>query len=607
MQVKVYLSDWFYNMGIVGFLRIVDKAKVNWVRIKDNYIEFDSNNLKDFHHYYFDYFFDIYNVYNNISNKMLETFGKMKKHSRDEERKLFDKESNSIKNYLKAQINKVKKIDLETYDKLNSLYKDIGNVKCYKDIKFLDEIYGEITKLFKNEKINNRLTLDSFKYVLNNNYFGQPNFLNVSKTKLEYIEQETVMYKNYISNIVEIGFINDILNDKYTTEEIKQYIEYSEKQLQSKVTSKIFGKILKDIEKDKSIDFIKKYIKENVLGYCSMCNSENVHIQMYTEENFIPLAISSKNMKNFFWNQEINLPICDICKLMLFCIPAGATSISKVEKENLNGKYVYKERSIYSFLNYDTTVQDLLKYNNNFSVYSKKDRTHETIYQEIIKDIVQEKKQISNWQLDNIFFVEFEAKYGEYSRIQYFNIKKYVANFFANYADYTISRIVDNKYKLQIMDYIFKNMDASRIINERLREDMRIRVNNKNTNSYDSLMAIKARMIINILKKGDFSVGKEIKNKNNDIDKLYDSGKSIYWTLKTKNEENKLDSYTYKLLNCVKVGNKDEFMNTIIKLHMFVGRNIPKVFLDVMKEEELDFETIGHSFIAGLICSKIKE
>ena len=44
-------------MGIVGFLNILNKAEVkNQVAISEDYIEFNSCLLENFHHYYFDYF-----------------------------------------------------------------------------------------------------------------------------------------------------------------------------------------------------------------------------------------------------------------------------------------------------------------------------------------------------------------------------------------------------------------------------------------------------------------------------------------------------------------------------------------------------------------------
>ena len=41
------------------------------------------------------------------------------------------------------------------------------------------------------------------------------------------------------------------------------------------------------------------------------------------------------------------------------------------------------------------------------------------------------------------FIVEFETEYLAFSRIEYFNIKKYIARFFKNYAEKTIGNIND--------------------------------------------------------------------------------------------------------------------------------------------------------------------
>ena len=68
MKTKIYLNEWFINAGIIGFIRILDHSKDNFLTIKNNYIEFDTNNLKNFHKYYFKYFFD------NSMRKSLRSF-----------------------------------------------------------------------------------------------------------------------------------------------------------------------------------------------------------------------------------------------------------------------------------------------------------------------------------------------------------------------------------------------------------------------------------------------------------------------------------------------------------------------------------------------------
>lgn len=58
MSIKFYLSEWFYNMGIVGLLRIlkfnnVDESKYT---TKENYLEIEDELLDNFAEYYFNYF-----------------------------------------------------------------------------------------------------------------------------------------------------------------------------------------------------------------------------------------------------------------------------------------------------------------------------------------------------------------------------------------------------------------------------------------------------------------------------------------------------------------------------------------------------------------------
>ena len=56
MKTKVYLNDWFFNAGVMGFLRILQHNDDNFADVNENYIEFDTENLKNFEKYYFQYF-----------------------------------------------------------------------------------------------------------------------------------------------------------------------------------------------------------------------------------------------------------------------------------------------------------------------------------------------------------------------------------------------------------------------------------------------------------------------------------------------------------------------------------------------------------------------
>lgn len=502
-----------------------------------------------------------------------------------------------IKDVVKKQLDKIKKIDEEIYDEMKEAYDEIEKEETANGIANIKQV---LLENIQKDVINKRLTLNLFKSILSNTYYGQNSFLNVTKTALPYGEQQNLMYIDYVSNIVETGFLHDILEGRYNIEEIKEYIEnVTNNGRITKEMNKVYTKINKDyIEKDKGIEEIQKYIKEKVIKRCSMCENEYGMTTNYSEGNFVPLAISSDNARNFFWNQNVKFPICDMCKLILFCIPAGITNISKVIKEN--GEY--KERRLLSFVNYDINVENLLKTNNSFINNSKYESGAENPYARLILNIIEQDKKISEWQLQNIFVVEFEAEYGAFSRVEYFNIKRYVAKFFKNYAGQYLSRITDYRYKLQIVEYILKNKDIKYIINDRLREELK----KDKPNGYNSILAIQTRLILNLLKKERTGV-EEIKNNNNKLYVLYNLGIEIHEELKRKGEENKLSGYTYKMLNSIKSGNRKEFMDIAIRIHMSMGKDISPIFIETMQDTDLDFESIGHSFLSGLISNKYEK
>ncbi len=607
MKTRIYAREWFYNAGIIGFLRILKHNDKNFAKMQDNYIEFDTKDLKNFHQNYFKYFFDTYNVAERVSSRIDTSFEKIKNYLSQENanekeiKEKIKKEKKYIKAIIKSQLDKIKKINEEIYSNILEEYDKIEKAEEKEELKTIQE---NIKKEIQKDEINKRITMNFFKSILSKNYFGQPSFLNVVKTALSYEEQQEVMYKDYISNIIELDFMQDITENKYTIEEIKEHIQKTNSELLTKEVQQIYNNLNKKfIERNKSLEEIKEYLQNKVFTICYMCENEHTITGNYSESNFAPLAISSDNMKNFFWNQNAEFPVCDICKLILFCIPAGITTISKIVKEQDKGKSIYKEKEILSFVNDDMSIEELLRTNNYFSEKSKKDKNMENPYTDLILNIVEENKEISEWQLQNIFVVEFETEYGAYSRMQYFNIKRYVARFFIEYANTMLSKIKDYGYKLQIVDSILKNKDIKYVINDRLLEEIK----KDSPFGYYSYLGTKIRATLNLLKKEENKMEEEIKKNNAKLSVLYNLGLDIHATLKAKKEENKLNGYTYKMLNAIRVGNKQELMDTIIRIHMSLEKDISPIFIEIMKDTSLGYEAIGQSFLAGLISNKKEE
>lgn len=606
MKIKIYLQDWFYNAGLIGFHRIFkDKSKLV---INDNYIELESDSLSNFADDYFEYFFKQYNVAEKTLQRIENNLKIIKqnlekepitKEERNKINEIIKTQKKYFKDTIKIQLNKIKKFDEETYENILQVMNSIDEIKEKEDIYKLEEIQDIIKINLEKQSINQKLTMNLFKSILSNSYYGQPSFLNVVKSALSYEEQKQIMYKDYISNIVETGFLKEIIDNKYTVEQIENILKEKDQNLLTKEIIKIYSNIQKQIEKNKSIEEIKEYIEKKAFSNCSMCENDKVITTQYSESNFIPLAVSSENMPNFFWNQNAKLPICDMCKLILFCIPAGITSIIKTVKEN----GAYKEKTIYSFVNYDTNVQNLLETNNYFKQISKKDMANYNPYSEMIVNIVGQSQKISNWQLQNIFVVEFEAEYLSYSRMEYFNITRPVAIFFTKYAEESLNKIYDYKYRIQIVDHILKNKDISIDINNKIRDNFKQKIQN----NVDSYYATKVRMNLNMLRKGENDMEETIKENDKKLGALYKMGISTREEFINKKIENKLDGYIYRMLNCIKQGDRNEFMDIVIRLHISIEKSVSPIFIESMKEEGLAFEDIGHSYLSGLASERYKK
>lgn len=604
MKLRVYRGDWFFNMGIVGFLNIIKKAdKKSEIFIMEDYIEFDSSFLENFHEDYFNYFMDEYDVSKRIRKSIDYSINFIK--SKPDKIKDGIKK---IKDSIKQQNDKVKKFDEEKFNLIKEKLDSISKIKSYDEFDILETLIDEIIDMFKIKSINDRLTANLYKYVVQDNYFGQVSFFNVAKAKLDLDGLKQVMFNDYLRQIIYLGELEDLLEEN-DYDKLKNYLndrlnsmakDVSEKKV-SKSSINTIEKIMKEInknfiKKNKSIKDIKEYMDS--LEVCEMCGSYKGILDEYSESNFAPLGVSTNNARNMFWNQEYTSSICDICKLILFCTPAGATYTRKNYLTN-------EENEFYLFVNMDTSINELFERNNELKLQKSESSSsqEETPFNKLIKSIVEENRLKSEWQLRNIIFVEFKASIdSKKCKINYFNIPTYLAKIFTNKdVNKKIQSIYDYKLKSNVLDLLLKNRDLKHLINNTLRNkvknDMEGR-NKSNISGTDCFRLVQLRLIVNNYKRGVYKMDYK------KLRKVYESGCEIHDYYVNKNAKNKIEGITYKLLNLIKVGNKNDFFQTILRIFSPSEKTPPEEFLQMLSEEELDFEAIGYAFTMGLMSEK---
>ena len=165
MKRKIYLNDWFYNCGIVGFLKILEHNEKQFVTKSNNYIEIETEDLRDFNKYYFKYFYDRYNVVESVKNRTLKNFEYIESNietpleNKEEEKQRKDKIKTNkkyIKDAVKKQLDKIKKIDEQIYNEIKEQYDKIDQETTKQGII---EIKEKILENIGKEKINKKLTV----------------------------------------------------------------------------------------------------------------------------------------------------------------------------------------------------------------------------------------------------------------------------------------------------------------------------------------------------------------------------------------------------------------------------------------------------------------
>lgn len=564
MKLRVYRGDWFFNMGIVGFLNIIKKAdKQAEIFIMEDYIEFDSLFLENFHEYYFNYFMDEYDVSKRIKKNIDYSINFIK--SKPDRIKDGIKK---IKDSVKQQNDKIKKFDEEKFNMIKEKLDSMSKIKSYDEFDSLEALVDETIDIFKIKSINDRLTANLYKYVVQDNYFGQVSFFNVAKAKLDLDGLKQVMFNDYLRQIIYFGELEDLLEEN-DYDKLKNYLndrlnsiakDINEKKV-SKSSINTIEKIMKEInknfiKKNKSIEDIKKYMDS--LEVCEMCGLYKGILDEYSESNFAPLGVSTNNARNMFWNQAYVPSICDICKLILFCTPAGATYTRK-------NYLINEENEFYLFVNMDTCINELFERNNSLKAQKSEysDSKDENPFNQLIKSIVEENTLKSEWQLRNILFVEFKASIdSKKCKINYFNIPTYLAKFFVK-ENKKIQSIYDYKLKSNVLDLILKSKDLKHLINNTLRNIVKSNLESNNKSNISGLSCfnvVQLRTILNNYKRGVYKMDYK------KLRKIYESGCEIHDYYIDKNAKNKIEGITYKILNLIKVGNKNDFMQTILRI-----------------------------------------
>ncbi|WP_097027107.1 type I-B CRISPR-associated protein Cas8b1/Cst1 [Clostridium peptidivorans] len=545
--IKLELSDWLYNAGIVGIANIFDANDVEYTKGL-NYIEFEDSALDDFEEKYFKYFIKKYEKFTSWYKLI------------------------SFQDYIEGfNINTIAEKDIE---KINKYIKDIKKKltsNSYKSGYLL--IKDNKLDLLKEEKKLKKIKLTKKQKAKDAANSIQEQF-QIIKAIIQYLKKDEVkkviLSKNIIYEVIqkfwsEVSFLNKNCSTKNMYEEYKSYFL------------------------DSAINYINE--DKNKFKYsCFTCNGKVSNLEKtkaYTLTWINQIGVDMKRKTSHFWNFNADSFICPICNLVYSCIPAGFTVIS--------GKGL--------FINENSNIESLIKINRHSLDHNSsfEDLEQETYYN-IVENMSQSSVEHFQKEIENIQIVKLDSNNDR--RPYTFNIlskdklrvvsenknrlksmikihAKVGNKEYLNLYREVLARLYDGKNQFDLINkLLYLKLDEK--FNRIQFIDMILKINNSFFEGSDK--------------------GKMVSYKT--IDECRKAGLLLRNEYINKNAKNKLGGISYRLLNALKTKNTARFMDTLLNSYMYLGKQVPMAFVDALKDVDR-FQSIGYSFVLGLQGEKI--
>lgn len=549
-NIKLTLGDWMWNASIVGFINIISKENISFSD-KDT-IEFSPSVLENFEEKYFKYFINTYEK--TLSwYKIVEYKEKIESYENEDYSNFKLESLASLNNYIK----KVAKSYLKAasykaaYELIDS---DLDILEKEKQLKIIKEPKNE--EEFNNNKISIiaevKDNIEVIKDIIN--YFSMD---NVKK----YVAGKNVIYSIIKNSWNGVCFLNP------QTKEKDIYIDY----------------------KNYFVDPAKQYIEDDKKKFkykCFTCDAEvkdlNNDLSFLNETGF---DVNRKT--SHVWNFTNDIAICPICKLIYSCMPAGMV-------------YVY-DRGIY--VNSNFSVQETLNINNKIkkNIINNTENSSPNIYKVLVNSLNEQTNDNIKYELADIQIVRYE------NETYRFNILSKNTVEIINKAKDELNHLIKASYKegntyFNLYELVIKRMFNNENLYTLIHKTLIYKISNVQ-NCYFNMLHIKNLLYINTKILGGMGYMTIIEKDRDVVKEANSSGFYLREDYKGKESENKLSGISYKLLNALKINNRDMFMDVVLNCYLYVKKQVPKIIIDTLKDEDL-FKTIGYAFVAGLIDEK---
>jgi CRISPR-associated protein Cst1 len=369
---KIYLNDWLYNAGIVGFLRInnhlweVRNEKLiskdeSLLKIRDNYIEIDREIFDGFTDRFFNYAFSLYSKYYTVLEKLHNLIDNL---NNDTFKKIKQDLSKILKDYaiLKRKIEeKIGNFEAKDSQELSIVIENA--------LKIMEEDRDDFVEDFIENEVRNFLDI----------HYGQKSFLN-------------------------------------------RGVKGSKKQ-----------KFYEDFEEALKLNGEQKDKTNHV---CVICGERLAKKNLNFNTGFSTIFGLNEDATNFLWDFDTRVPACEVCEIIYLCSFAALTKINGkyhfVNQDNTIESLFIQAGEFEKELkkNYNKELDDSLfvKFIADLLIHSKKLQSKYIIQN--INFIEVEIKKLSKRKFVKVFNFNIDRSTAEFIKENHDNLKSLSKSYF---------------------------------------------------------------------------------------------------------------------------------------------------------------------------------
>lgn len=286
--------------------------------------------------------------------------------------------------------------------------------------------------------------------------------------------------------------------------------------------------------------------------------------------------------KSYYWFCKPDAYVCPVCAFIYSFIPLG---------------FVYM-KSEAVFINNNSSIKDLQRVMNTCK--AKTEDENGSVRHRVLRTLTSEKIDALNNIMSNIQvimnssdFSHFKFEVIDKDMVMKLQKGKEYLSYLENKWISFDSKNINSVYDL-VLDFIYERRDLYYLLDKLLR----VEIGNDGNINY-----LKGLLRLAIIFNGGAEMDKLL---NKEVDLAFLAGNNLRKAIlgndadkSDSEDDNRLRGFVYRLVNLSSVGDREQFMDTIVRIYSGFSLTMPSIFKDCYINDEM-FKAIAHGFILGL-------